>query len=163
MKNIKGKNNPNYRHGFAYHRLNDIYQNMVMRCTNLNSPDYSYYGNRGIEICEKWLNSPKEFFTWAMANGYENKLTLDRKENNGNYTPDNCRWITRKEQAENRRWPNVKGYTYMKKDNTYMVKFRGEYIGVYKTKETARKAYLEVRDKYIQEKLNDKNKIEIQS
>ena len=80
---------------------------MKNRCTNPNNKDFSDYGARGISVCSEWQNfSP--FQAWALANGYAEGLTLDRMNNDGSYEPANCRWVTRKEQAQNRR-PRVSG------------------------------------------------------
>ena len=75
---------------------------MKNRCNSPNSDNYKRYGYRGIKVCDEWNNSFKSFKTWALANGYDDNLTLDRKDNNGNYEPDNCRWITLIEQQKNR-------------------------------------------------------------
>ena len=65
---------------------------------------YERYGGRGIKVCDEWNNKNnfKLFYDWSMANGYQDNLTIDRSDNNGNYEPSNCRWITMKEQCKNR-------------------------------------------------------------
>lgn len=84
-------------------RLRRIYNGMVQRCYNKNSDAYVNYGGRGITICPKWLNDREKFINWALSHGYENDLSIDRINVNGNYEPSNCRWATDEVQLENRR------------------------------------------------------------
>lgn len=76
-------------------RLALIFYGMRERCFNIKHPSYHRYGGRGITICGAWLNSLNAFRKWALANGYAFGLTIDRKDNNGNYCPGNCQWLTK--------------------------------------------------------------------
>ena len=96
----------NYKHGLAdlkSNRLYRIWSAMKTRCYNANSKSYHIYGGRGISICKQWLESYVSFHDWSMSNGYNDNLSIDRIDTNGNYEPSNCRWATRKQQSENTR------------------------------------------------------------
>lgn len=91
-----------FKHGDSFERLYSIWRDMNFRCANENYKNWARYGGRGIKICDDWKNDYLAFKKWATSNGYEESLTLDRKNNDGNYEPLNCRWVTMKEQANNR-------------------------------------------------------------
>jgi hypothetical protein len=93
--------------------LYTAWMNIKGRCSNKNKPEYKNYGGRGIRMYSSWKNDFSEFKEWALNNGYEEGLTIDRIDVNGNYEPNNCKWATRTEQANNKR-------------NTVYVMYEGE-------------------------------------
>lgn len=96
-------NKPNLTHGMRGERIYYIWSSMRGRCNNPNNSDYKDYGGRGIKVCESWDKDFNAFYEWAMANGYQSDLSIDRIDVNGNYEPNNCRWCTLTEQARNKR------------------------------------------------------------
>lgn len=95
----------NRRHGMCYTRLNGIYRKMKERCYWVNNPCYENYGGRGITVCDEWLGKDgfKNFAEWSLSNGYSDTLTIDRRNNDKGYSPDNCRWVDYKMQGRNTR------------------------------------------------------------
>jgi len=87
-------------HGLRNTRQYNIWQAMIQRCYNPNTKYYELYGGKGISVCEEWHDF-KAFYDWAMAKGYDESLSIDRKDGNLNYDPFNCKWSTLKEQSNN--------------------------------------------------------------
>lgn len=101
--------NMNKTHGMSRTRLYKEWAGIIQRCNNPKSTSYERYGARGITICKEWMKF-ETFRDWALSNGYSDELTIDRKDVNGNYCPENCKWSTTKEQSLNKR--NSRKFTY---------------------------------------------------
>lgn len=114
------------KHNLSQSRLYQIWEGMIQRSYNKKSSNYKNYGGRGITVCDEWLNDFVTFKDWAINNGYNDKLTLDRITVNGDYKPSNCRWVTMKEQSNNKR--NNKYITY--KDETKTLSQWSDFTGI---------------------------------
>lgn len=142
------------KHGLIDHPLYIVWGNMKKRCYNEKTNGYENYGGRGIEICKLWNKSFKSFYNWAIKNGWEYGLEIDRINNDDNYKPSNCRFVTRRKNTINRRvFKNSKTrYRGISKNNVtdkYIayISVNGEriHLGTYKTIKRA----VHVRNNYI--------------
>lgn len=91
-------------HGKSKSRIHKEWRSILHRCKNPSASHYENYGGRGIKVCDEWQgeNGFLNFYKWSMENGYADNLTLDRKNNDKGYSPDNCRWVTHQENCWNR-------------------------------------------------------------
>lgn len=118
----------NRTHGMQPYRLFYIWESMKSRTQNQHNKSYCYYGGRGIKVCDEWRDSFEAFRDWALANGYQDDLTIDRKDVDGDYEPSNCQWATSKEQQNNRRSNHLITFN----GETHTIKQWSEIIGINK-------------------------------
>ena len=121
----------NKTHGLSKTKLYYVWGDMRKRCNNPKHHAYHYYGGREIKVCEEWDKSFISFYNWAINNGYREGLTIDRINNNGNYEPSNCRWVTMSVQCKNRRFTNKKGSKNPRARKINKLTLNGEYITTY--------------------------------
>lgn len=126
--NLEMTSTANATHGMSRTRLFNIWNKMRSRCNRKDDTNYKHYGGRGIKVCQEWNDDFASFMQWALSNGYQNNLSIDRIDVNGNYEPSNCRWASAKQQSNNRRsnhiilyngeshtvaeWSEIKGIPY---------------------------------------------------
>lgn len=140
------------KHNMRYHRLNNTINNMIQRCENKKTKYYRYYGLAGIKVCDEWRHNRDAFYTWAIKNGYNDSLTIDRINGSKGYSPDNCRWVTQSIQSQNTRYLSVRnktGYRGVSFDivrNKYASNIRVNnkqiHLGYYTTAVQASEAYI---------------------
>lgn len=155
-----------HKNGVRSHPLYSTWDGIKQRCANPNHTAYHHYGGRGIKMCPEWYNSSTKFIAWAESNGwYEGcDLTIDRIDTNGNYEPENCRWVDWYVQGSNKRLPKTntsghKGVSYRKSSDKWEAKLEVKgvvnYLGLYQTKEEAIKARIEAETKYYGKPLQE--------
>lgn len=110
MADVKGKKNPRYKTGLCMPgERKGIYNswcNMRQRCNNPKNPKYARYGGRGIKVCDEWQDI-SGFLAWAIKSGWKEGLSIDRIDNDGNYCPENCRWVSMSENSRKKRTTKI--------------------------------------------------------
>ena len=138
------------KHGLSHTRLYTVWNDMNVRVHNPQYKQYNDYGGRGITICEEWKNDFMSFYNWAISNGYLDDLSIDRINNDGNYEPNNCRWVTQTIQNRNQRiqtnnTSGYKGVHFNKGSSKHMARIhinkKRIYLGLYPTAEEGAIAY----------------------
>ena len=138
------------KHGQSNSKIYNIWANMLHRCNNPNNKRYKDYGGRNIKVCKRWQGKYGFENFYEDIGKYKTKgMTLDRKDNNDGYYPENCRWVTRQTQSRNMRG---KGYRWGKKTKKWeariTVNYKQIHLGCFDTEEEARKAYLKAKRKH---------------
>jgi len=139
------------KHGKTKERVHRIWTAMLQRCNNPNNSNYSRYGGRGIKVISAWLDATT-FIEWALTNGYKDNLTINRINNDSDYCPNNCNWLTHHDQQFNRRLDsrNTTGYTGISlKNNKYRARISYNNNEIFIGTFTTIKAAVLARDQYI--------------
>lgn len=147
----------NTKHGDCKTRLYKIWSGMLLRCFNHNHSSGLYYRDRGITVCNEWMDYTN-FRHWALTNGYANKLTIDRIGSHKNYEPENCRWVTVQQNNINKgtyknNTSGTTGVYWSKKDKKWKVQISANkkqlHLGLFFCFEKAKQARLEAEKKYF--------------
>ena len=115
-------------------RIRIIFNGMKQRCYNKDDESYRWYGAKGIKIYDEWLDNPKAFEDWSLQNGYNDNLTIDRKDSKLDYCPDNCRWVTKESNSKYKSTTsliNVNGEIHSGKDWAKILGFGHNLINIY--------------------------------
>ena len=124
-----------HKHKLSHTKLWDTYYGMKSRCYDKTDKRYSDYGGRGIEICPEWLENFENFVSWSLENGFDDNLQIDRIDNDSGYSPQNCRWISIKENCRNRR-------------SNVMIEYQGKMITLIELSEILNIPYKTAYSKY---------------
>lgn len=124
-----------HKHKLSHTKLWDTYYGMKSRCYDKTDKRYSDYGGRGIEICPEWLENFENFVSWSLKNGFDDNLQIDRIDNDSGYSPQNCRWISIKENCRNRR-------------SNVMIEYQGKMITLVELSEILNIPYKTAYSKY---------------
>ena len=166
---LKKENKSVYIHGKSKERIHKEWRGILHRCKNPSASHYENYGGRGITVCDEWKEDFMAFYEWSMKNGYADNLTLDRKDNDKGYSPDNCRWVTHMENCHNRgKRKDCKTShsgvrkTMFKSGNfkyraTICVNYKNINLGYFDTEEEAVEARIKAEEKYWGKKEGDFN------
>lgn len=114
----------NTKHGKCYAKIYGVWHGIKQRCFDKNRPEYERYGGRGITMFDEWLDF-ENFYKWAIGNGYEESLTIERIDVNENYKPSNCKWATWEEQSLNKNDTHFLEYKGVKKPLTVWAREKG--------------------------------------
>lgn len=157
---LKRENKSMYIHGKSKERIHKEWRGILHRCKNPSASHYENYGGRGITVCDEWKEDFMVFYEWSMQNGYADNLTLDRKDNDKGYSPDNCRWVTHMENCHNRgkrkdcksSHSGVRKTVFRSGNVKYRATICANYkkinLGYFDTEEEAVKARIEAEKKY---------------
>ena len=138
----------NKRHGMSGTKLYWVWWAMIQRTTNPKEIGYKNYGGRGISVCIEWRD-PSAFFLWALANGYHEGLELNRKDNDKNYCPEICDFVTRSRNCSNRRVGHNAGISYIPKRKVFQIQLTRDKIHYYGVSDhTIEEAHI-LRDKLL--------------
>lgn len=135
----------NYKHGLIKHPLCKVWDAMKQRCYNINDKDYHYYGARGIIVYNEWRNNFMAFYKWAIDK-WKPGLQIDRINNDGNYCPENCRFITCRANLSNKRNTSIYGTGIYKNGKGFIIRItdkngKRQNFGTYSTIERAQEVY----------------------
>lgn len=124
-----------HRHKLSNTNLWHVYYGILHRCYNTKDTHYANYGGKGVVICEEWKESFDNFVEWAFSSGYKQGLQIDRIDNDGNYEPSNCRWVSLKENCRNR-------------GSNILVEYNGKLVTLVELSEILKRPYKEVYYQY---------------